>query len=193
MITETVNEVPYVEYHLRSLGITDRANCRLIASDNRVFSDGVIKAKPDYVIAHRSRNIMVISFKTRKYKGRVTEYEKYQLHAEYLAVKAELGLELVESDLQVGLGIFFADTRLMGVPLDTDTTEIIHDNTFDAISQLHRLGIYDNTQTFIESSKLARYFVDPWFENPAFDRQEATEFGTEQHRKLFTTGPATMQ
>ena len=42
---QTVNPEPATEYHLRAMGIADRADYRIIAADERLFSDGVNGAR----------------------------------------------------------------------------------------------------------------------------------------------------
>ena len=183
---ESINPIADMEYHLRAMGIADRANYRIIATDNRIFTDGVIVAKPDYVLLHRSGAGVIVSYKSRQFNGKVSEYERVQLHAEMMAVRRELSIDLVThpEEPSMQLAIFYADTTLMGVDLDEGLEDSLYSTTFDAISQLHRLGIYSNDRETIEGSKLARYCVDPWFEDEAFNKPAEAKAGTYIHRAI---------
>ena len=103
-----------------------------------------------------------------------------------IAVRAELSIDLATyPELPpMQMAIFYADTTLIGVDFDEGLEDNIYSLTFDAISQLHRLGIYRNERENISASKLARYFVDPWFEDEAFNKPEQASAGTMAHRRF---------
>jgi hypothetical protein len=84
-----MNQNKGIDYHLRALGMENRAGWTILARDDRIYSNGIISCKPDFVLSNpQEGKMMVIEWKSRDLgEGEPTEYEMWQAVINTITVK----------------------------------------------------------------------------------------------------------
>ena len=187
----TCNPDTGTDYHLRALGFRDRKDLRVLAADNKVFSDGLIVCKPDWLIQNlRTGEILDISYKSRLLgeSRSETAYEFWQLAAEYTclldALKPFAGV-----NPKIRTAIVYGDGRILKVEVKPDDVDEIMRAAMDCPTHLYFIGQEPRPRDTVSASKLARYMVDPYYTDPKFDQWNRAQAGIRAHNLVKSFGP----
>lgn len=188
-MTTTTNRSKGIDYHLRALGFKDRANLRIVASDNRVFDNGAIRSKPDWVIENLvSRVVTVIEYKSRNLTSSgPTPYETYEAIINANVVEYVLSEER-EYTVKVNCVLLYGNDQIIHVAKDDLDRYSLNEMALEAPTELMFIGVTPMIRDRVASTHLARLLVDPYFDDPHFDNVCAAQLGRQAHQQIKRLG-----
>lgn len=179
------------DFHLRMLGIEDRADWEIISIDSMVFETELARGRPDWVIRHRDgRRYMTVDYKNRELgkNGQARPYEKYQV-----TVYAMLLEELIAREqgirVEVEPVLLYADGESVTVAYSAEDEERILEAGTVVGTRLYLLGLKRRPDEIPAVTELARFLVDPAFTDASFGWTAAQQAGEEAHASLQQLGP----
>lgn len=186
----SINPERGLDFHLRLLGITDRADWSIQARDNRNYVTDLIYGRPDWVLRHNQGYYRTYEYKNRVLgeDGDATDYEKYQAAIYGFLVQDVIGRE-TGTIPEITSHILYADSQCLQVEFGAEELDLIGNAATEAGTALYFRKIYPEPKQRISATDLARYLVDPNFTNPAFGRTAAQLAGTRAHDLLLHSGP----
>lgn len=179
-----------MDFHLRLLGIEDRADWHIHAKDNRVYFGDLVYGRPDWVLRHRVREqARVYDYKNRILgDGDATDYEKLQVAIYSLLLKEAFARD-GQAVTEVTPFLLYADNHCLQVDYGHEEIALIAQAAIEAPSALYFLGITPEPKDRVSVTDLARFIVDPNFSNEAFGRTAAQRAGTRGHEIVLHNGP----
>ncbi len=187
---DSINPERGLDFHLRLLGINDRADWSIQTRDNRNYVTDLIYGRPDWVLRHKNGSYRVYDYKNRVLgdDGDATDYEKYQAVIYGLLVQDVVGRETGVIP-EVTSHILYADSRCLQVEFGAAELDLIGNAALEAVTALYFLKVYPEPKQRISATDLSRYLVDPTFSNPSFGRTAAQRAGVRAHNQLLHCGP----
>lgn len=189
-MTQSINNNRGMDFHLKLLGIEDRAAWTIDARDTRVYHGDVIYGRPDWVIRHVSgRRLAVYDYKNRELgSGDATDYEKLQAIIYGVLVADVMARELGFTP-DVTSHLMYADNRCLQVEYGAEEVDVIANAVTEVGTSLYFLDVLEEPRLKVSVTMLARYLVDPTFSDSAFGRTAAQRAGSRAHELLLRAGP----
>lgn len=186
----SINPDRGVDFHLRLLGVEDRAEWVIDARDNRTYSGELVYGRPDWVLRRRAGNAArVYDYKNRALgDGDATEYEKLQVIIYSLLVSETIARD-GGGNLEVEPYLLYADNHCLKVEYTPEDIDLIGQAAVEAPSALYFLGVVAEPKDRASVTDLARFIVDPQFCNEAYGRTAAQRAGTRAHNLILHSGP----
>jgi hypothetical protein len=185
----TMNPDRAMDYHLRALGIKDRRYWKIVSADDKNYSDGTLVARPDWLLENtETRKLVNLEYKNRiPGQSGPTQYERYQAILTQYAIEGEYMFNRNE-DREVESWVLFGNSEKFLIEHGDHDFDFICEAIQNVGIHLHRLGVMRHPNDLYPASQVARYLVDPHFNDPAFGHVDAMRAGEKAHRDMKEKG-----
>jgi len=178
-----------VDYHLRALGFKDRRNWGIVSADDKNYSDGTLIARPDWLLDNSDTGrLLNLEYKNRiPDKSGPTQYERFQAILTSYAVEGEYFFNRNE-DRECDSYVLYGDGQKFKIEHGEADFEFLFQAIQNVGVHLFRLGVMRHPNDLYPVSQVARYLVDPHFQDPAFGNFDAQKMGAKAHRDMKEKG-----
>jgi len=180
-----------MDFHLRMIGIEDRADWEIVSIDSRRLETELSKGRPDWIVRHREgARYKIVEYKNRDLVqgGTATAYELYQVVI-YAVLLQEMVYRQTGQRPEVEAQLLYADGELVTATYTQEDVRTIMEKSLEARTVLFFLGLHKGTDERPTVTELARYLVDPDFTDTAFGWTAKQVAGVEAHHALANLGP----
>jgi len=178
------------DFHLRMLGIENRADWTILSVDRRELATEVARGRPDWILLHKDlKQYRIVDYKNRDLRGGdATAYEKYQVVI-YAILLIEIVFRSTKTRPKVEAQLLYADGQVLTVQYTEDDVNQILLAASEAPTALFFGRLRKRPDECPSVTDLARYMVDTEFKDTHFDRFTARAAGSVAHESLQGSGP----
>lgn len=179
-----------MDFHLRMLKITDRADWDITSIDARTLETEMASGRPDWIVRRKDRRrYKVVDYKNRNLgNGKASAYEVFQVVI-YAVLLAEMVFRESGQRPVVEAQLLYADGEMVTAKYTEQDELWLLERSLEARTKLYGLGLHNDPDERPTVTKLARLLVDPTFSDPKFGWTLGQVVGEVAHESMKHLGP----